>query len=361
MTVMNQRILTAFGALLLATASYAAPQIKWLETEHDFGAFDEDMGNVSADFHLVNTGDEPLVILAARASCGCTVPSYTSKPVEPGDTAVVKVIYNPTGRPGKFDKRVKVETNTTPRQSVLLIKGTVIGASNTLRARFPIDAGPLKLRRDAVPFGEILKGRTNTAFLEVYNQSADTIRPVISGLPSYISVVTEPADVPPGQQGTFTMFYTAGPDSDWGLTTHDVTVHANGESSPGHDVSLVAIINEDFSKLTAKQKETAPQIALSTTQADLGRIRHGETYEAKVTVENYGKDPLIIRKLSSVDKAISVKSSTMTVKGGKSAVITIKVNTAEAPDDMINSRVTLITNDPSRPTANIRVTGEYIK
>ncbi len=50
--------------------------VEWLGTSHDFGAFDESMGVVETEFRFVNRGDEPVVILAARANCGCTTPRY---------------------------------------------------------------------------------------------------------------------------------------------------------------------------------------------------------------------------------------------------------------------------------------------
>ena len=77
--------------MAIAAVAQAAPEATWLTKSHDFGAFDEDMGKVSCDFKVVNTGDEPLMILAARATCGCTVPAYTRDPIAPGDTATITV------------------------------------------------------------------------------------------------------------------------------------------------------------------------------------------------------------------------------------------------------------------------------
>lgn len=354
------RVLPAAALLALSAFNAAgATSAKWLETSHDFGAFDEDMGRVSTDFRLVNTGDEPLMIYAARASCGCTIPSYTKEPIAPGDTAVIKVVYDPAGRPGKFDKKVKVETNSDPRQTILVIKGVVIGASNTLRARFPIEVGKLKLRRDIVPVGEILKGRTKTAFLEGYNQSPDTIRPSINGLPRYITVQTEPQCVPPGEQVTFTLFYNTAGENDWGLATHEATVKSDTRGEASHLINVTAIINEDFSKMTKSELEKAPKIALSDSRIDFGSIKKGEKKSGEIRIDNFGKDELIIRKISSSDPCVNVKASKTKIKGGGNAVLKINADTSKSNDKMLNARVTIITNDPDRPVSNIRVTGEY--
>ena len=125
----------AAGLLIASTATaLAQPKAQWLSTTHDFGAFDEDLGSVTTYFKVVNTGDKPLSILNVRASCGCTSPTYSHKPVASGDTGQVAVTYNPAGRPGKFDKKVRVETNADPSTATLTIRGVVIGDRQTLRA-----------------------------------------------------------------------------------------------------------------------------------------------------------------------------------------------------------------------------------
>lgn len=82
---------------------------------------------MSVDFVFENTGDSPLVILSAKASCGCTKPTFPEQPVGPGKKGVIKVTYNPDGRPGEFVKTITVKSNSTKNSSVRLkIKGCVI-------------------------------------------------------------------------------------------------------------------------------------------------------------------------------------------------------------------------------------------
>lgn len=88
------------------------PQIKFLQTLHDFGNIKENGGKVYADFQFVNVGDSPLVILRAQSSCGCTKANYPVEPVEPGDTAIVKVSYDPKGNAGEFNKIISVKSNS---------------------------------------------------------------------------------------------------------------------------------------------------------------------------------------------------------------------------------------------------------
>lgn len=82
-------------------------------------------------FKFTNTGSGPLVISAAKGSCGCTVPTWPKEPVMPGQSDFIKVKYD-TKRTGAFTKYVTLttnaKTNTTTR---LKIFGTVAAPPST--------------------------------------------------------------------------------------------------------------------------------------------------------------------------------------------------------------------------------------
>lgn len=101
-------------------------KISFVEKSHDFGTIKEANGPVSYEFEFKNVGNEPLVILSATASCGCTRPEYPEKPINPGEKGKIKVTYNPVGRPGEFDRKVKIRTNDSSRRPILKITGVVI-------------------------------------------------------------------------------------------------------------------------------------------------------------------------------------------------------------------------------------------
>lgn len=93
-------------------------------------------GNIQkgADGHRVftikNTGDKPLVLSNVKASCGCTVPSWSKEPIAPGATGEIKVGYN-TNLVGNFRKLIEVFSNDPQNsRSVLYITGTVEADKN---------------------------------------------------------------------------------------------------------------------------------------------------------------------------------------------------------------------------------------
>ena len=111
---------------LTAVADDKQAEATFATLSHDFGTIQEAKGPVSCTFEFTNTGNKPLLIIDAVASCGCTRPEYPSKPIKPGKKGKIKVTYSPIGRPGAFKKSVKVKTNGKERTVTLRIQGTVI-------------------------------------------------------------------------------------------------------------------------------------------------------------------------------------------------------------------------------------------
>ncbi len=107
-----------------AINSKDAPVMTFEENIHDFGRL-IDGEVVTYKFKFKNTGNSPLLISAASASCGCTVPSYPKEPIAPGKEGAIDVQFNSSGKVGAFDKNVTIVSNTIPNQTILAIKGLV--------------------------------------------------------------------------------------------------------------------------------------------------------------------------------------------------------------------------------------------
>ncbi len=118
-------LVVAFVGMLAVMAADEYAQATFPVQSHDFGTIKEDGGPVSCTFEVINTGNKPLLILDALASCGCTKPEFPTKPIKPGKKAKIKVTYSPIGRPGAFRKSVKVKTNGREQRTTLTIEGTV--------------------------------------------------------------------------------------------------------------------------------------------------------------------------------------------------------------------------------------------
>jgi len=100
------------------------PVFKFEETSYDFGTVNEgDM--VNHVFKFTNTGEAPLVIKNATASCGCTVPSWPKEPIAPGENGEIEVNFNSKGKTNRQNKTISITANTESSITRLTIKGMV--------------------------------------------------------------------------------------------------------------------------------------------------------------------------------------------------------------------------------------------
>jgi hypothetical protein len=108
-----------------AATAANAPVAKFEKESHDFGKIKEG-DKVSYDFKFTNTGKSPLIITSARATCGCTTPTWPKAPVKPGESGVISVTFNSAGKSGLQDKQITVTANTQPAETMVHLIGEVL-------------------------------------------------------------------------------------------------------------------------------------------------------------------------------------------------------------------------------------------
>ena len=99
-------------------------EIRFEKTEHHLGNILQGE-KVGYNFLFTNAGEASLVILDASASCGCTVPRYSSKPIPPGGDGSVEVVFDSSGRMGQQSKTVTLKTNGKNKVVYLTIKANI--------------------------------------------------------------------------------------------------------------------------------------------------------------------------------------------------------------------------------------------
>ncbi|MDO5509660.1 MAG: DUF1573 domain-containing protein [Weeksellaceae bacterium] len=94
-----------------------------------------DLGDVQAGsttdktIEFTNTGQSPLLITNAKASCGCTVPKYSDQPIAPGETGTLDVKFTAPANNGSQTKTVTLTTNTSAMTETFRIKANVVGGA----------------------------------------------------------------------------------------------------------------------------------------------------------------------------------------------------------------------------------------
>lgn len=325
----------------------------------------EQDGKVNSQMRVINTGTEPLLIVKAQASCGCTGVSYPEGAILPGDTATVTITYNPSGRPGQFSKQAIIFTNTVPKRTVLEITGNVIPTDATLDKQYPLQAGSLRISQRDIPLGELVRGKNSTQFLSAYNASTDTLLVSVHGGNEHLKPAVVPDTVPPARVTALTVHYMSGSAPLWGLNVDTITLSCKPLRSPSTatagsaDIHVMAQVIESFEGLNDKQRASAPIVSVDCgDRLDYGTMTSGDVAERSFTITNKGKDMLAIRRLWVPDgEGVSIKADKYEIKRGKSAAVTVTVDTSRQHDGILNVPLTLMTNDPDSPRTTIRLVG----
>lgn len=357
-----RRAFVALAALACATMAVAQGRVSWIETVHDFGTFSESVGKVTGVMRFVNTGDSAMSITRVRPTCGCTAGDFRRTPVMPGDTATVTLTYTAIGRPGEFCKDVYVYTTGQPRRSVVSIKGKVIGSVATVSEQYPVAVGPLRLDRASIPLGDITRGKTRMAYLSGYNTSTDSVRVTFNSVTPGIIPQALPQVVAPGSTMTVTVFYDSGNAPLWGLNTYTFGISATpvGAAEGGTaQASVMAMVKEDFSRLTPKQRACAPVAMLEADRIDFGTVSRGGAVQRKLAVTNTGRTPLLVRRAYSLWPGVDVAVRGGKIKPGRIAEITVTVSPdkIDQAEKALNAPISIITNDPLNPVQTVRAVG----
>jgi hypothetical protein len=99
------------------------PEFLFESTVYNFESAIVEGEIVSHAFDFRNVGGSPLVIRNANASCGCTVPTYSTDSIAPGECGTVEIEFNSRGKGGLVKNSVTLYANTDP--NIIKLKFTV--------------------------------------------------------------------------------------------------------------------------------------------------------------------------------------------------------------------------------------------
>ena len=331
--------------------------IKFDTQNWNFGDVEESGGNVTHIFTFTNISQRPVVVLDVSASCGCTSPSFSRKPVMPGAKGEISVVFDPINRPGKFSKGVSVRLSSNERVS-LNIEGNVIPRERSVDELYPFEVGAgLRLDSNFHAFSYLGRGDEAKATIVIYNTSdkdaSIELRPTKS---SGLLRVEAPQRVKTQALDKITLTYKVEEGSDrYGMLDDVFSVVVNGKESRTL-ISTHAIAVDKF--LPIVDDMTAPSCELSKNFIKFGELKHGSRIEdSSVELVNDGEVELVVR-------AVEWKSSVLTcslkagdkLKAGEKRKIRFAYDSSTSDYGVWVDRVSIITNDPERPMLTLRIT-----
>jgi hypothetical protein len=111
--------------LLLLLTVLIGGRAQFDRTVYDFGTISQADGPQTCVFTVTNTGDEPLTILSAISSCGCTNVRWTRTSLAKGEKGKIEATYTNEDGPYPFDKTITVYLSDIRKPVVLHLRGVV--------------------------------------------------------------------------------------------------------------------------------------------------------------------------------------------------------------------------------------------
>lgn len=355
MTLCQRLSIAALLSVILSSPALA--EIEWLEKNYNYGAFKEAEGPRMGMVRFVNKGPEAAFINRVRPSCGCTETEFTEGIIQPGDTAMVSFIYNPKGRPGSFEKTVKVYLGKENEMHVIRLSGTVIGAPATLQFSYPKEVGPLRLEALSAKTGELKKGSARHLFINAYNQSPDTITPAWVCEERGLQVELTPKSIPPGDIATFGFYVKTTDEDRMGPVDYNVRITAdkNHPEAGSCDVTVSTVIVPDTQSMSAEEVNDGPRAYLLPEFVDFGENVAGGKIKFSFEILNDGNSQLDVMRVYSTESGVEITDRPSRIKPGKKAKVKGGLDIRKLPAGAFRIPVEVMTNDPLHPlrTANL--------
>lgn len=145
-----RHILLTLSACLAFAAGYAEKPVKGAHLRlenatYNFGDVPRKGGDLVREFRFVNDGTAPLVLVRVITSCSCLKASFSKRPVEPADSGVIRITYEPhKSEPGAFNKVIQVYSNSVDGRDVITVQGNSIDKPE--RGKVKIRSEKLKIK-----------------------------------------------------------------------------------------------------------------------------------------------------------------------------------------------------------------------
>ena len=351
-----KKILSTLCMALVAVAMMAQqPVITFEKTEHDFGKIHEEDGRVSVQFEFKNEGMAPLVLSNVRASCGCTTPTWTKEPVEPGQSGSITVTYNPNGRPGRFQKTVTITSNASEATKKVYIKGEVIPKQAKPVNKYTVAVGALNMKSTTLDLGNITKGETKTGELEYTNLKAEEHSADLNVADAFIGYQVTLATAKSNEVGKFIFVLDTKATKLYGPVEAYAYAVVDGklEKTDDYKLTIKANIVEDFSKMTVEEKQQAPIIE-TLAEFNAPKVAAGKNVKFVFPIKNSGVNPLEIRRVYSAESRLAIKQP-KAIKSGKKGNVTIDINAKNLEPGAYSREVVIISNDYANPIKKVKV------
>ena len=238
---MKKQVLFLF--LISFTFTFAqliGPKAKINQSEYDFKNIKQGK-IVDHNFIITNTGGDILKITNVRASCGCTAATPEKSELKPGESTVIKVSFNSSGRVGPQSKFVYVTTNDLSNNEIRLkIVGNVLGPESSILAE---SLPKINFPETYYDFGVISEGEVVSHTFKFHNSGQATLEIIdIKTSCGCTAALVSSKQIAPGKDGT--MKVDLDTKNRNGRMSRTITVSSNDPEEPTKTITIYASIQK---------------------------------------------------------------------------------------------------------------------
>ncbi|MBO5699693.1 MAG: DUF1573 domain-containing protein [Bacteroidaceae bacterium] len=336
----------------VGTCIFAQPKAEFPITHNKLGEVKWQMPTRLV-FEVQNVGDQPLQLIDVVPDCDCTAAQWSEAPIEPGKKGEIVVLFDATLL-GTFQKSIAVLTNENQQPTYLHFSGKVVKNVKYTSADFNSHMGEIHTSTDVIEFNNVQKGEMPKATITIFNGSSRAFHPELMFLPDYLSAVSMPDYIEPGQIGELHIELNSNLLRDMGLTQTSVYLSRfiGDRISPENEISISATVIPQLS-VSPEQLKFAPQIELSDTLLTIGDFGKKKKLKKKLLIKNTGASDLNIERIQLYNPGMNISINKSSIKPGESA----KVNITLFADNKRkgSQKILLITNDPRKPQVIIEL------
>lgn len=254
---MLKKLLFAFIFIPAILFAQQNPKVSVQPLSYDMG--DIKQGEKATRIYTIkNEGAGTLKISDVRASCGCTAAKPKKNELAPGESTEMEVTFNSTGRMGKQDKTVYIETNDPANKSLqvtftanVLDEGNspdfvepASGANKSAKSKVSNKKTTLKPPRlsfseSAHDFGRLSEGKIAQYTFKFSNTGGSTLDigfVVVTG-PGLLTNLSS-RRIEPGGKGTLKISFDT--SNLKGKIARNIKVSTNDPVNPTHTLVLTA-------------------------------------------------------------------------------------------------------------------------
>ncbi len=369
----SRRMVLLAALVLSSLVGWAQGEISFTLVDFNFGTIYEEDGPVKHAFEFVNTGTEPVILESVGTSCGCTVPHWSNRPVQPGARDTVVAQFNPAGRAGQFYKVITVRANTVPATYRLTIQGEIKNYPSDLHELYKPLVGPVGFRAEGrLPIAVVPSNGTMCGIMRGYNFGSDTLALEFTSVPDYAQVkLHKEGDIStgrhramrllPGKHFAFEVCVDGAQVDSWQEVKDQLeytlsTLHQGKKDkvSTGQ-LDLLFTKVEDFADCSAEWRSHPPLLAGIPSIVQLPAVKAGRRATAKLELLNQGGADLIVRSAWVASPDIELSWPKRAIAPGKTATLKVTAYTKHMPMGKQTVACKLITNSPTQREFSFKV------